>query len=356
MRTEHILIMRFSALGDVAMTVPVVDSLARQYPDVRITMLSRPYARPFFEYMPQNVGFMEADLKNEYYGVKGLNALYRRLTAKNFTAIADLHSVLRSDYLRMRFNIDRFRVEHIDKHRPLRKLLISQTDKRMVRIPSTFDCYADVFARLGYPVKLDFTSLFPSGGGDMSRLPDGFNTPKADGEVWIGVAPLAAYPAKAYPLELMEKALRDITARHPGCRLFLFGGGDTETAALNEWSGAVDRRGHATSQLGGTRSELILMSRLDVMISMDSAAMHMASIAGTPVVSVWGATHPCAGFMGWGQDPADAVQADVPCRPCSISGEKACLRGDCLCIRSIPPEEIAARVEIVLRRGRASAR
>lgn len=179
MRTEHILIIRFSALGDVAMTVPVVDSLARQYPDVRITMLSRPYARPFFEYMPQNVGFMEADLKNEYYGVKGMNALYRRLTAKNFTAIADLHSVLRSDYLRMRFNIDRFRVEHIDKHRTLRKMLVSQTDKRMVHIPSVFDCYADVFARLGYPVKPDFTSLFPRGGGDISRLPAGFNTPKA---------------------------------------------------------------------------------------------------------------------------------------------------------------------------------
>lgn len=96
MRTEHILIMRFSAMGDVAMTVPVVYSLARQYPDVRITMLSKPFARPFFERMPSNVSFMEADIKDEYDGVKGLNALYRRLTAKNFTAIADFHSVLRS--------------------------------------------------------------------------------------------------------------------------------------------------------------------------------------------------------------------------------------------------------------------
>lgn len=356
MKTEHILIIRFSTIGDVAMTVPVVDSLARQYPDVRITMLSRPSARPFFEYMPQNVGFMEADLKNEYYGVKGMNALYRRLTAKNFTAVADFHSVLRSDYLRMRFNIDRFRVEHVDKHRALRRLLVSQADKRLIQLPAAFDCYADVLARLGYPVRMDFRSVFPPEGGDISRLPAGFNTPKAGGETWIGVAPFAAYAGKTYPLPLMEEVIRRVIGRHPGCRLFLFGGGDTETAALNEWSMKFDRCVNATAQLGGIGSELILMSRLDVMISMDSAAMHMASIAGTPVVSVWGATHPCAGFMGWGQDPADAVQADVPCRPCSISGEKACLRGDCLCIRSIPPEEIAARVEIVLRRGRASAR
>lgn len=353
MRTEHILIIRFSTIGDVAMTVPVVDSLARQYPDVRITMLSRPFARPFFEYMPQNVGFMEADLKNEYYGVKGLNALYRRLTAKNFTAIADFHSVLRSDYLRMRFNIDRFRVEHIDKHRAMRRQLVSQTDRRMVQLPTAFECYADVLARLGYPVKLDFRSMFPPEGGDISRLPSGFNIPKADGEEWIGVAPFAAYPVKTYPLPMMEEALRRMAERHPGCRLFLFGGGEAENAVLNEWSARFEKCVNASAQLGGIGSELILMSRLDVMVSMDSAYMHMASIAGTPVVSVWGATHPNAGFMGWGQQLSDTVQADVPCRPCSISGKSPCLRGDCLCMGGITPEQIAGKVDAVLRRRRS---
>ena len=104
MKTEHILVIRFSAIGDVAMTVPVIYSLAKQYPNVRITMLSRPFARPFYENLAPNVSFMEADVKQEYHGIKGLNALYRRLTAKHFTAIADLHNVLRSNFLRLRFN------------------------------------------------------------------------------------------------------------------------------------------------------------------------------------------------------------------------------------------------------------
>ena len=117
MKHDHILIIRFSALGDVAMTVPVVYSLAKQYPDVRITMLSRPFARPLFENLAPNVNFMEADLKVEYHGIKGMNALYRRLTAKQFTHIADLHSVLRSEYLRMRFNLGRYKVEHVNKNR-----------------------------------------------------------------------------------------------------------------------------------------------------------------------------------------------------------------------------------------------
>lgn len=118
-------------MGDVAMTVPVIQSLAKQYPKVRITVLSRPFARPFFEDLAPNVGFMEADIKEEYKGVKGLNALYRRLIAKQFTAIADLHSVLRSDYLRMRFNLDNFKVAHIDKHRKGKRKLVASNGKNL---------------------------------------------------------------------------------------------------------------------------------------------------------------------------------------------------------------------------------
>ena len=123
MKKEHILVIRFSALGDVAMAVPVVWALGTQYPDIRITVLSRAFARPLFADLAPNVNFMEADLKHEYRGMRGLNALYRRLVAKQFTKIADLHDVLRSEYLRMRFNVGRYRVEHIRKHRKQRRQL-----------------------------------------------------------------------------------------------------------------------------------------------------------------------------------------------------------------------------------------
>lgn len=143
MKTEHLLIMRFTALGEVAMLVPVVSSLAQQYPELRITVLSNPFARSLFDGIAHNVGFMAADLNGEYHGVKGLNALYRRLVAKNFTAIADMQSILRSSYLRMRFNISSYRVEHIDNHRHSAQPL-----------PSLTDDYIDVLARLGYAVSV----------------------------------------------------------------------------------------------------------------------------------------------------------------------------------------------------------
>ena len=144
MKTEHILIMRFFTPDEVAMLVPVVRSLAQQYPDLRVTVLSQPSAIPLFEDMAHNVGFMAADLNGEYHGVKGLNALYRRLVAKNFTAIADMHNFLRSSYLRMRFNLSSYRVEHIDNHRHSAQPL-----------PSLTDDYIDVLARLGYEVSVN---------------------------------------------------------------------------------------------------------------------------------------------------------------------------------------------------------
>ena len=359
MKTEHILVIRFSAMGDVAMTVPVVYSLAKQYPHVRITVLSRPFARPFFENLSPNVGFMEADLKGEYKGVKGLNALYRRLIAKQFTAIADLHSVLRSSYLRMRFNLDNFNVAHIDKHRKGKRMLVASTNKKLVKQPSSFQNYADVFEQLGYPVKLDFQSIFGEGKGDLSTLPqevfqaEGGNLISLDDNnleaPWIGIAPFAAHAGKIYPQPLMEKVIQQLISYYPHSHIFLFGGGQDETPVMDAWAEKFPQVVNASAKLHGISDELILMSHLRVMLSMDSGNMHLASLVNTPVVSIWGATHPYAGFMGWNQNILHAVQIDLPCRPCSIYGNKPCMRGDYACLNNIEPEMIVERIKKLLK-------
>lgn len=332
-------------MSDVAMTVPVVYSLAAQYPDLRITVLSSPYARAFFDELAPNVGFMAADLKGEYHGMKGLNALYRRLLAKNFTAIADFHSVLRSGYLRMRFNLDRFRVAHIDKHHAGRRDLMSR--HIMVQQPSTFQNYADVLAQLGYPVRLNFISLFPERGGDLRLLPPKIGMKKAF-QTWIGIAPFAQYRGKAYPVEQMEKVMQGLMHLHPSCRVFLFGGGGEENTLMQAWERQYSCCVNASGTIGSLRGELILISRLDLMVSMDSAYMHLASLTDTPVVSVWGATHPYAGFKGWRQDDSGIVQENISCRPCSINGRKRCSFGDYHCLSDITPEMIIERAEKVL--------
>lgn len=333
------------------MAVPVVYSLAMTYPHVRITVLSRGYARAFFEDLAPNVSFMEADLKNEYNGVTGLNTLYRRLTAKNFTAVADFHNVLRSDYLRLRFNIAQYNVAHIDKHRKGKKQLTMPEGKKMKQQPTSFRNYADVLARLGYPVTINFRSIFPEEGGNINLLPAVIG-PKNDHEEWIGIAPFAAHEGKVYPPRLMRQVIEMTTKRHPNARIFLFGRGKQEDETFGLWCKEMKQCINVGTHLETMHQELILMSHLDVMVSMDSANMHMASLTGTPVVSVWGATHPFAGFMGWNQTVDTAVQLDLPCRPCSIYGNRPCLRGDFACMRNIAPEQIADKIEYVLKRAK----
>ena len=359
MKKEHILVIRFSALGDVAMVVPVVWSLAHQYPDIRITVLSRGFARPFFEDLAPNIGFMEADLKQEYHGIKGLNALYRRLAAKQFTAIADLHSVLRSNFLRMRFNLNRYHVAHINKHRKGRRHLTATSKKELVQQPTSFQNYADVLAHLGYPVTIEFNSIFentPTGKGDLSLLPESLTShllPLTSHllpltSYLIGIAPFAAHEGKIYPPQLMEQVIRQLTEQHPDARILLFGRGEKESQLFTEWCKQYPQCTIVSQQLKNIQQELILMSHLDVMLSMDSANMHMASLVATPVVSVWGATHPYAGFMGWGQNPENIVQVELDCRPCSIYGQKPCKRGDFACMTHIKPETIVEKINTLL--------
>ena len=335
-------------MGDVAMAVPVVYSLAKQYPNVRITVLSRGFARAFFEDLAPNVDFMEADLKHEYHGVRGLNALYRRLTAKQFTKIADLHNVLRSEYLRMRFNMGRYRVEHLDKHRRDRRRFVARK-KNKVREPlrTPFENYADVLGRLGYPVKVEFTSLFPPEGGYLNMLP-AIIGPKKSFEQWIGVAPIAAHPGKTYPTDRTRRVIEQLQQNHPNARFFLFGQGKEEEELFTAWSQQLPRCVYVGQHLENMHQELILMSHLDVMLSMDSSNMHLASLTATPVVSIWGATHPDAGFMGWNQPAENAIQADLSCRPCSIYGNKPCRRGDLACMTLIKPEQITERIEQII--------
>lgn len=347
MKKEHLLVIRFSALGDVAMTVPVVYALAQQYPDVRITVLSRNFARPLFDDLLPNINFMEADLKREYHGITGLNSLYRRLLAKQFTAIADLHSVLRSSYLRMRFNLDHYKVAHIDKHRKDRRRITSSSNKQLIQLPTSFQNYADVFARLGYPVNVQFRSIFSEDGGDMNLLPESLPRPTV-GQPCIGIAPFAAHEGKIYPVRLMEQVVEQLLAKHSDTRIYLFGKGQREDETFPKWCAAHPQCVYVSQHLNNLRDELILMSHLQVMVSMDSANMHLASLVATPVVSVWGATHPFTGFMGWNQNPENAIQISLECRPCSIYGQKPCLRGDYACMRNIAPEQIVNRVELIL--------
>ncbi len=344
---KKLLVIRFSALGDVAMTIPVLYSVATSYPDLQITILTRSVFRPLFEKLPDNVSFLSVDLQGEYKGVTGLYRLSIKLKKMGFDGVADLHDVLRTKFIRWCFRLAGTTTAHIRKGRKEKKALTRPKNKILRPLKASFVRYAEVFEKLNLPVQLNFTSIYGKERGLFEPLLS--ITGEKDNSKWIGIAPFAKHKGKIYPLPLMEKVVQQLSLL-PDSRIFLFGGGKEEVAILSGW----EEKYPGVLSLPGKLNmadELTLMSWLDVMISMDSANMHMASLTNTPVISIWGATHPWAGFMGWNQSFENTIQTDLPCRPCSVYGNIPCLRKDYACLQLISPETIVNRTKSLLSNG-----
>lgn len=353
--TSHLLLFRFSALGDIAMTIPVIDSLARRHPATRITVVSRPFAAPLFAALPANVHFVGADLKGRHKGLAGLWRLSRELLRLHPTAVADLHDVLRTKVLRLLLSMSGLPVAHIRKGRAEKRRLVAKKERR--QLPSTFGRYADVLHRLGFAFDIDFRRLRLN---DFSACERAYGA--AAGDEWrVGIAPLAAHPGKTYPPERMLQALTAFSRACPQARLFVFCSRREADGLRETWQRALPDVRFVCDALHDLGEELQLMASLRLMVSMDSANMHLASLVGVPVVSIWGQTHPFAGFLGYGQDPYNALQCALDCRPCSIYGNRPCTRPDLAegqrpeafpCLDGIAPAHIARRMQDVLAEGR----
>lgn len=340
-----VLITRFSAIGDVAMTIPFVYCYCLSNPGMHFLMVTRKPLQNIFLNAPANLTVIGIDTKTDYKGLCGMRRLLRELRADyNITAYADLHDVIRTKYLR-KLTFFLIPTAHIRKGRFAKWRLTRKHNKKLHRLTSTDLRYKKVFDRLGLSFQGRFEYIFGPDGAPDSACPEIARRGNGDdGLKWIGVAPFARHKGKIYPPELMEKVL-EILSQRSDVRLFLFGGGDREAEQLEQWASRFPNTVSLASARLGFAAEMALMSRLDVMLTMDSANLHLAAISGPAgIVSVWGATHPYCGFGGWLDIFHSKVQADLPCRPCSVFGNKPCRFGDYRCLRAIPPEKIAAKV------------
>ena len=337
---RRVLAVRFSALGDVAMGLPVIYEACRANPDVEFLFLTRPLPARLFINKPENLRVLAVNT-SEYSGLSGLRKLFKEIRRGfPFDVMLDLHDVLRTRVLRALCRLSGIPSFHIDKDRRGRKRLTSHKRKMLAPLTPTVCRYRNVFSKAGFETPETFTSIFAETGAS----PEGYahlSSTKKEGDTWIGIAPFAAHKGKIYPPERMREVVSALSAR-PGHKIFLFGGGPDETRILSEWE-APNVYNVAAARLG-LENELALISALDVMLSMDSANMHLAGLCGVRTISIWGATHPYAGFAGRSQSPADIIQTDLPCRPCSIFGNKPCRLGDYPCLNSISPETILSHL------------
>ncbi len=334
-------------MGDVAMTVPILAALVQQYPEVKITMVSRPFFEPFFASNP-NVNFFGIDLKQRHKGFLGLLRLFLDLKKLDIDAVADLHNVLRSKVIRFLFALSGKKVAATNKGRKGKKELTRTIDKIFKPLPTMFENHVATFQKLGYSISLA-NLIFPKPmdlSAEILHLLTLENQSSAIKK--IGIAPFAQYDSKVYPIDLMQQVI-DQLATNQNYKIFLFGGGNKEIEKLNQ----LKKHHQNVFVLAGKlafQDEIAVISNLPVMLSMDSGNSHIAAMLGKKVITLWGATHPFAGFMPFNQPLENAITSNrdqFPLLPTSIYGNKN-VAGYEDVMRSISPQQVVATIEKVM--------
>ncbi len=341
---KHLLVIRLSAMGDVAMTVPVLQLFRASYPEVKITVLTRRFFEPLFAGI-DNLEVYHAAVDTRHKGLFGLARLAKELKALEIDAVADLHNVIRSKVLKLFFGLKGIRVVQLDKGRAAKKALTRTSNKVFEPLKKTHERYADVFKALNLPINLDQKTV---------KTPRPKLTPKiitltGEGmQKWLGIAPFAQYEGKTYPLELMLQVIEQLRQQE-GLKIFLFGGGKGEIDILNNVASKYNNVINVAGRLL-FEEELTLIANLDTMLSMDSGNAHLAAMYAIPTVTLWGVTHPFAGFMPFGQPEHYAVLPDLVKYdqvPTSIYGNKV-PSGYEKVMYSIRPQQVVDKVLEVL--------
>jgi len=341
---KHILTIRLSALGDVAMTVPVINTLLKAHPDLKMTVLTKPQFKVLFDFIP-DLKVVEAEVKTKHKGLKGLYALSQELKPHNISAVADLHAVLRSRVLCLFLKLQGLKIKRINKGRAEKKALTRTRNKIFKPLKTTIERYADVYRKLGYEIDLGNPKFLEKQSLNTSIVRE-LNIENAD--KLLGIAPFAAHDAKVYPADLMQEVIKQL-AQQNSLNIYLFGGGKSEMSRLHNWARPY-KNVYCIAGRYDFKTELDLISNLDAMISMDSGNGHLAAMFGVKVFSIWGQTHPYAGFAPFGQTENEQILPDrtvFPLLPTSVYGNKK-VEGYQNVMRSIKPEEIVSKVSKLL--------
>ena len=346
---QHLLVIRLSAMGDVALMAPVLNALLKSHPYVKVGLLSLEKWRPIFKNHPR-LTFIAAQTKGKHKGLLGLWRLSKELKALTPNAIVDLHQVLRSKIIRSFLPGSQYPTTLIDKGRQEKRALTKIKNKVFKPLPHTTERYAKAFAQLGFNIPLDHSALLPKPSSSAAHIKTSY--------MRIGVAPFAAHAGKQYPLAKMEEALRifekNTAEKLIKYQLVFFGGGPIEKPLIEQLCHDFPVSTHALAL--SFEEELTEIAHLDLMVAMDSGNAHLAAMYGVPTITLWGNTHPYAGFSPFLQDPENALLADrekYPLLPTSVFGKKV-PKGYEHVMDSILPEKVAQKMSDIIEKTSAS--
>jgi len=323
-----ILLVRFSSIGDILLTTPLVRALARRHPDAKLIYVTKRAMAPLVADHPQlaSVVALEPD--------EPIHNLAARLRALSPTHALDLHGSLRTAALRL---LVRCPWSGYYKRKLARSFLISvKVDVYGHAVPVA-ERYFE--AARGLDVQPDGgPPQFFIGQGATERV-GRWLTEKGLAEARLAaLAPGAAHATKRWPVAHWIALVH--TLKSAGYTPIALGGPDDRGIALQLGSeGAVTSAGEFSLQETGA-----LLARSRVLVSGDTGVMHMATGVGTPVVALFGPTVRQFGFFPY-RAPAVVLERDLACRPCSSSGTSECPLGHHRCLAEIGPADVTQAIE-----------
>ena len=324
-----VLLVRFSSIGDILLTTPLIRALARRHPDAKLICVTKRSMAPLVSEHPSlaQVVSLEPD--------ESVQHLARRLRALAPTHGLDLHASLRSLALRL---LVRCRWSGFTKHKLARSALISTKVDLYGGLVPVAERYFQAARSL---------DVHPDG-----QPPEFFLSPAARDRVdrWLvekglgnralaALAPGAAHATKRWPLPHWIALAQRL--RSAGLVPVAVGGPDDRGLARQLGASGLAESAAGEFSLQETGA---LLARCRVLVSGDTGVMHMATGVGTPVVALFGPTVEQFGFFPY-RAPAIVLQRELACRPCSSSGTATCPLGHHRCLADLPPAEVADAVE-----------
>lgn len=327
---KHILIIRLSSMGDVAMVSAVLRELLENNKNYKISVLTNFQFFPFFRAF-NDVDLISFDKKKQHKGLFGMFRLFKEIKKLDVDYVVDLHEVLRTNFLKAVLKVPFYQ---INKGRNEKERLVS--GKIFAPLKSTHQRYRDVFEKIGISIKpLSKTQIHRVDISDLKLIPK-------NNKLLIGIAPFAAHKGKEYPIVQMEEVIKEI---NKDFNVILFGGGKKEEFILDDLAGKHSNVINIANKFS-LDQEMDVISNLSIMLSMDSANGHIAALMGIKVLTIWGVTHPFAGFSPYGQTDKNNIlvnRLQFPKIPTSIYGEKF-PNGYEKAISSISPKEIISKL------------
>jgi len=333
---RRIAVLRLSSLGDIVLTLPVVEALARAYPGAELQYWLKEEYADLVRHHPAvtRVRVLERDARR----LEDLVSMSAELEDRDL--IVDLHGSARTRVLTFR---QRAPVLRVRSRRLQRARWVHARWSRPRPLPHALSRYADCLAPLGLEAP----------GAPRVHVPEA-DARREEAEGWafagerprVALCPGARHATKCWPEERWCDLDRRLEAAGVA-RLVL--GTPAERRARPRLEAQVAASATAAWATGSLARAAALLAGAAVTVSHDSGLMHLAAARGSPVVALFGSTSPVLGFAPAGEGHA-VLCRDLPCQPCTLHGRERCPLGHHACMTGLEPDAVLAEVTTRLAR------